>query len=184
MRTKRTAIIVVLIITSMLFMSLSAVFAVATPENPYVTIVNPVSETVVYSDNLLVSVKLTAPATIRVSVTQEFVLANGERTSVSLTDHLAAEDNLIEAVPFGDSNNFINANNLSFYTKRVENVLPGVYRITVETLNAQGNVTHINYNLVEVRASDANPAISAPVEAANSGTTQFLRNILRALFGN
>jgi predicted phage tail protein len=65
----------------------------------------------------------------------------------------------------------------------VENVEPGVYRITVETVNAQDIVTHVNSTLVEVRSVEDNPINIVP-DGQGSGTAQFLQNILRAIFGN
>jgi len=187
MRTNRIAIISMLIVVVMLFMSTAAIFATETQNptpNPYVTIVNPVSGSVVYSDNLLVSVKMTAPVTIRVSVTQEFVVVNGEDRSLNLTEHLAAAGNQIRSVAVGTADDFTNVNNLSFFTRRVEDVTPGIYRITVETINQNGEVIHTNSSPVEVRAPETNATNAAPTTSQSSGTAQFLRNVLRAIFGN
>ena len=188
MRINRTAIISMLVVVVMLFVSTATVFAVETQNtstpNPYVTIVNPVSGSVVYSDNLLVSVKMTTPVTIRVSVAQEFVVVNGEDRSLSLTEHLATASNQIRSVAVGTANDFTNVNNLSFFTRRVEDVTPGIYRITVETINESGEVIHTNSSPVEVRASEANATNAAPAASQSSATAQFLRNVLRAIFGS
>ena len=187
MRTKRTAIISVLMAVVMIFMSTAAVFATETQgitPNSYVTIVNPVTGSIVYSENLLVSVKMTAPVTIRVSVTQEFVVINGEDRSLSLTEHLATASNQIRSVAVGTADDFTNVNNLSFFTRRVEDVTPGIYRITVETINQSGEVTHTNSSPVEVRAPETNAVNTAPTASTSSGTAQFLRNVLRAIFGS
>jgi hypothetical protein len=187
MRNKRSTIIAVLIVIVMLFMSTATVVAtevqVLTP-NPYVTIVNPVSGSVVYSDNLLVSVKMTAPVEIRVLVTQEFVVVDDEDTSVSLTEHLETPSGQIRSVEFGTVEEFTNVNNLSFFTRRVEDVTPGIYRITVQTVNERGDVLHTNSSPVEVRAPEDNAANTAQTSTQGSGTAQFLRNVLRTIFGN
>ena len=174
----RKYIIAVVVILMLLF-STSAVFATA---NPNVTIVNPVSESTIYSDNLLVSVKMTAPLSIRVSVSQEFKSVNGVNTSVSLEDYKKTESSEIESVAIGTADSFTSTNNLSFYTKKVENVKPGIYKITVETVDAEGNVIHTNASPLEIKAKEENPANLAPVESQNTGTAQFLKNILRAIF--
>jgi predicted phage tail protein len=171
--------IIAVVVILMLLLSTQAVFATA---NPNVTIVNPVSESIVYSDNLLVSVKMTEPLTIRVSVTQEFKTVNGVNTTVSLEDYKKTESSQISSVAVGTTESFTSTNNLSFYTKRVENVKPGIYKIKVETIDAEDNVTHTNSNMVEIKAKEDNPANSATVESQNSGTAQFLKNILKAIF--
>ena len=151
--------------------------------NPNVTIVNPVSGSVVYSNNILVSVKMTAPVSINVFVEREFVITEDGNESVSITEHLETDSDRIYRVLFSEPNKITNANNLSFHTQLVENVEPGVYRITIETVNAQGDVTYVNSNLIEVRSVEANP-INIIADGQGSGTAQFLRNILRAIFGD
>jgi hypothetical protein len=168
----------------MLFTSTATVVATDLTPNSYVTIVNPVSGSVVYSDNLLVSVKMTAPVEIRVLVTQEFVVVDGEDTSVSLEDHLTTPSGQIRSEEVGTVERFTNVNNLSFFTRRVEDVAPGIYRITVQTVNERGYVLHTNSSPVEVRAPEENATNATPTSSQGSGTAQFLRNVLRTIFGN
>jgi uncharacterized membrane protein len=175
MRKHIIAILVILLV----FFSTSAVFAAS---NPNVTIVNPVTGSTIYSDNLLVSVKITAPLSIRISVTQEFKVVNGVNTTVSLEDYLKAEPSQRTSEPVGTTDSFTSTNNLSFYTKKVDNVTPGVYKITVQTIDDENNVIHTNSSPVQIKAKAENPANSAAVESQNSGTAQFLKNILRAIF--
>ena len=177
MRKYTIAVIVILLF----LLSASTVFATA---NPYVTIVNPVSGSTVYSNNLLVSVRMTAPVSVRVSVTQQVKVVDGNNVNISLAAYERADDSEIRSIPVGTTENFTSTNNLSFYTKQVQNVTPGVYRITVETINADGNVIHTNSSPVEIRAREENPANTAAAASQSSGTTQFLTNILRAIFGN
>jgi len=175
MRKQFIAILVIL----MVFLSTSTVFATA---NQNVTIVNPVAGNTIYSNNLLVSVKLTAPLSIRVSVAQEFKVVEGVNTNVSLEEYQKTEKNQTASVAVGTAYSFTSTNNLSFYTRKVENVRPGVYTITVETIDSEGSVTHTNSNLVEIKAREDDPANLATVESHNSGTAQFLKNLLRAIF--
>ena len=177
---KCTITIVALLIV---FLSTSTVFAVTVVPNPNITIVNPVSERVIFSDSLLVSVKMTAPISIRVSVTQEFKVVNDVNTSVSLEEFLNAEQSQRTGTVFGTPGNFTSTSNLSFYTKKVENVRPGVYKITVETIDEEDDVTHVNISRVEVKAVEDNPENQVTVDTQNSGPAQFLRNLLRAIFG-
>jgi len=186
MRKKIIAILVIL----MVLLSAQTVFAtpsaisVATPvtPNPNVTIVNPVSGSTIYSDNLLVSVKVTGPLSIKVSVTQEFKVEDGVNISVSLEENEKLEKAQTANVTIGTTDAFTSTNNLSFHTKKVENVKPGVYKITVDTVDAEGDVLYTNSNLVEIKAKEENPANAAVVESQSSGTAQFLKNLLRAIF--
>jgi len=179
MKKSKIIILVLLIV----FLSTQTVFATTQPANPSITIVNPVSERTIFSDSLLVSVKMTAPISIRVSVTQEFKIVNDVNTSVSLEEFLNAEQSQRTGTVFGTPGNFTSTSNLSFYTKKVENIRPGVYMITVETLNDEGNATHTNTSIIEVRPAEENPANQVTVDTQNSAPAQFLRNLLRAIFG-
>jgi len=161
------------------FCSTSAVFAAA---NPNVTIVNPVSGKQIYSDNLLVSVKMTAASTIFVSVTQEFKIVNGENTTVSLEEYLKAEKSETSSVLIGNTDSFTSANNLSFYTKKVENVKPGIYRITVNTVDADNKILFTNDSTIEIKPKEENPADTAVIESQQSGAAQFLKNLLKIIF--
>ena len=157
---------IALIFILLLSLNVSFVFATA---NPNVIIVNPVSDSPVYSENLLISVKITAPATIKVYVTHEQKVVSGDRTTVTSS-------------VIGTADDFTSTTNLSFYTKKVENVKPGDYKIVVDTINTEGTVIHTNASLVEVKAKEDNPADSANSESVQSGPAQFLRNLLKIIF--
>jgi hypothetical protein len=73
---------------------------------------------------------------------------------------------------------------LSFHTELVDIAEPGIYRVTIETVNSQGNVIHVNTSLVEVRDVAANPINITATSGEGSGVAQFLQNILRAIFGD
>ena len=171
--------IIAFTITFLLFLSTATVFATA---NPSITIVNPVSGATIYSDNLLVSVKMTTPSAIKVSVTQEVKTVNGNHTSITLEEYQTLEKTQISSIAVGTADNFTSTNNLSFYTKKVDGIKPGVYKITVETIDADSNVIHTNASPVEIKAKEENPANATTLESQNSGPAQFLKNILRAIF--
>ena len=64
---KRCKFIAIMLVVMMMF---STVFASAASD-PAVTIVSPAVESVVNSDSLLISIKITKPETIKVSVFEE-----------------------------------------------------------------------------------------------------------------
>ena len=171
--------IIALILISAFFVSAAFSFAAS---NPYVTIVNPISGSTIYSDNLLVSVKITSPSSIKVAVTQEFRIVNGENAYVKLEDYLKTDASEIASVALGEAESFTSSNSLSFYTKKVENVTPGVYRITVDTIGEDGKILYTNSNPVEIKSKDDNPETPSGAESQVSGPAQFLKNLLKIIF--
>ena len=171
--------ILALILILVVLMSASFVSAAV---NPNVVIVNPVSGAVVSSDNLLISVKVTAPSTIKVSVTQEFKVVGGEKTTVSLEEYQKTDKSETASSEVGTTDSFTSVNNLSFYIKKVENLTPGVYTITVNTVDPDGKVLYTNSSPVEMKAKEDTPADSVSSESGQSGPAQFLKNLLKIIF--
>lgn len=79
--------------------------------------------------------------------------------------------------------NFVTSNDLSFYTKKLENVVPGVYLIKIETLDAENKVTHTNSSYVIVK-DKSELEEEAKKEAVQPGAAQFIQNLLKSIFGN
>jgi len=182
MRKKFIALLVLIVI----FLSTSVVFA---DQNPNVTIVNPMNEDTLYSDNLLISVKLTEPITVKVSVTQVFKVVNSANVAITTIDEykktLVPESSIdTEQVTFATLDPFTSTNNLSFYTKKLENVKPGIYIISVNTIDTEGNAMYTNTNVVSMRPKEENPNDPASFDTPQSGTTQFLKGLLKSIFGN
>jgi len=151
----------VIAIVVSLVMLFSTVIASAAPDSA-VILINPVSNSTVYSNNLLISVKITQPKTIKVRV---------------------YEENTSNSTPVLNGANFTTTNNLSFYTKQINNVSPGLYRIRIDTIDSTGTVTHTSTSYVAVKERSA--AADAKVfEAPQSGTLQFLQNVIKTIFGN
>jgi len=169
-----------LIVALLLLIQTSAVFA---EPNPDVSIVNPVAGRTIYSDNLLVSVKITAASSVKVYVTQEFKVVNGENTTVGLDEYQKADKSETAGVAVGSAESFTSVNNLSFYTKKVEDVKPGIYKITVDTVDAEGKVIYTNSNLVEIMDKGANPEDPAVLDSQQqSAAALFLKNLLKIIF--
>jgi len=157
-----------LAIVFILLLSLNASFVFAS-SNPNVVIVNPVAGTTVYSENLLVSVKITAPTSIKVYVTQDLKVVNGDVTTITSS-------------AIGTTDNFTSTTKLSFYTKKVENIKPGEYTIIVDTVDADDTVIHTNSSSVEIKAKEDNPSGVESSDSGQSGPAQFLRNLLKIIF--
>ena len=170
---------IALVTVIMVLLSAQTAFAAA---NPNVTIVNPVSGNTVYSDNLLVSVKLTTASAIKVSVTQESKVVNGEHTTLSLEDYQKIDKSEITSTALFEAESFVSTNTLSFYTKKVENIKPGIYKIKVDTVDAEGKALFTNTSAVEMKAKEESPPDPVSEEAQPSGPAQFLKSLLKIIF--
>lgn len=172
---------IVILILALIFNS--TVMAFATVDSD-VTIVNPIAYSTVTSTNLLVSVKLTKPKTIKVTVTEEKKTVDGTSYALTENDMKAIQDGTFtgtrSSVPRGDGESFTSSNNLSFYTNKIEDVTPGVYKIKVDTM-VQGKPIHTSVNYVLVKSKTADSADL--FDSSSSGTATFLQNLLKSIFG-
>lgn len=181
-----------LILTLMLILS-TVVSAAAS--DPAVTIISPASETIVSSDSLLISVKITRPSTIRVGVYEEKQIKGDQQVSVDVNNLealQAAAKGASATSKVGSSLKFVSrdvmapetftsGNTLSFYTKQINDVTPGLYKVRVETVDGKGKVLYVTQNLVAVKGVEKGK--SDLFEANQSGVSQFLQNLLKTIFG-
>lgn len=183
----RKYLITGMIIITMMF---STVVSFAT-QDPAVTIVNPTVSSTIYSTNLLISIKMTQPKTIRVKVTEEKKKVNDVLYSTTIEEITKAEAAreagkaaaTIVSIPIGDADTYVSANSLSFYTKKFEKVTPGAFRIRVETISG-GQVTHASESLVMMKEKPLETTDAKIFTTSQSGATQFLQNLLKTIFGN
>lgn len=169
-------------------------FADVTP-NPNVTIVNPTDETVLYSSNLLISVKVAQKATITVDVFKESITASDtatmqeEKKDTSTVSSTEKKDKTTDKKVYTytsimDTETFVSESDLSFYTKKIENVELGTYKIVVNTLDADGKVAFSSERFVKVEEKPAEASQSIIFSTNQSGTLTFLKNLLTTIFGN
>jgi len=183
----RKYIIAVLLIVMML---LSTVVSFAASD-PAVTIVNPTVSSTIYSTNLLISVKVTQPKTIRVKVTEEKKKINDNYYSTTIDEIQNAEQareagkpaSTFVSIPVEEADTYVSQNYLSFYTKRFEKVSPGTYKIRVETL-LNGQVIYSSESLVMMKEKVVETTDTKIFSVYQSGATQFLQNLLKSIFGN
>jgi len=150
-----------------------------------VTIVSPAQTT--YGDNLLVSIKLTAPKTIKVSAFEEKRKSGDTLVSIdpAKTDLSKLTSKDIYSVSIMTPETFIGTGALQFYNKQIEDVSPGVYRVKVETLNASNEVVATNSTRIVVMEKADNVASgSAIFQTPQPGALQWVQNFLKNLFGN
>lgn len=173
----RKYIATIMMIVILLFSTITASAAA----DSAVILINPALGSTVYSNNLLISVKITQPRTIKVRVYEEKI--SGSRSSVNVNSLSSVNYSNLESVPVLTVPSFKTTNNLSFYTKQINDVSPGLYRIRIDTLDSSGDITHTTNSYVIVKSKSA--AADAKIfETPQSGTIQFLQNVIKTLFGN
>lgn len=152
--------------------------------DPAVTVVNPVGNSTVYADNLLISIKVTATKTIKVTVYEEKkVNADGSVVSIDTLEALSDVDseNLRHVVVMAKET-FYSSGNLSFYTKQLNDITPGIYKIRTATEDGAGKVLYSSDTYVVVRPPSEASAVV--FESQQSGVLSFLQNFLKNIFGN
>ncbi|MBQ8589686.1 MAG: hypothetical protein IJ486_04460 [Firmicutes bacterium] len=210
------------------FMLMFSTIAAAAASDPAVTIISPVVESVVNSDSLLISIKITQPETIRVSVFEEKQVVGEELVSVDVstleslpvsteeaakaeapvTPAVAAavpavaaaaqvapvQEEATNATASGVTaslvsqeimapETFTSANTLSFYTKQINGVTPGLYKVKVDTVNEAGAVIYSTETLVVVKGVASEEQKTDLFESNQSGISQFVQNLLKSIFG-
>ena len=206
------------------FMMLFSTIVSAAASDPAVTIISPVVESVVNSDSLLVSIKITQPETIRVSVYEEKQMVGEELVSVDVSTVESAPAAPVEVTPVapapvvdgtaateatavaaaaaepvnatasGVTASFVSqevmapetftcTNTLSFYTKQINNVTPGLYKVKVDTINEASEVLYSTETLVVVKGVASEAEKTDLFESNQSGISQFLQNLLKNIFG-
>lgn len=153
--------------------------------DPTVTIVSPAQT--VYGDNLLVSVKMTAPKTIKVSVYEEKQKVGDTLVSIDPADldEKDIDSKNIYSVSIMTPETYQGTGSLQFYNKQINEVSPGLYRIKVETLNASGEATASSSARIVVMPKDSEiTSGSAIFKTEQSGALHWVQNLLKSIFGN
>jgi len=178
--------IITLAIT-ILIMLFSTTFAFA-DSDPYVVVVNPGQYSTVYSDNLLISIKILEPKTIRVSFYEELEVRNNVAGTVDVNKINEPEDLLaipeLTSVLMQDRDIFECNNYLSFYTKSIEDLAPGLYRVRVDTLNSYSTPIYTTNTYVIIKDKNLEAAGNTIFDDAEPTTFERLQNFFTNIFGN
>lgn len=176
----KKCILAFILILTLVFSSITVSFAAVDQD---VTIVNPVSYSSITSSNLLISVKITKPKTIRVSAYEVRKSAGDASASLGESDMKAILDGTFsDTIVYTSAlagENFTSKNNLSFYTKKLENINPGLYLIKVETIY-QNKVVYSSRSYVTIKSKSS--ADSKLFDSSQSGTAAFLQNLIKSIF--
>lgn len=153
--------------------------------DPAVTIVSPTQTA--YGENLLVSVKVAAPRTIKVSVFEEKQKVGDTLITINplTTDISKITSSDIHSVSVTTAAIYKGTGTLQFYNREIDDVSPGLYRVKAETLNGSGDVVASTSTRVVVFPKSNNVVSgSAIFETQQNGALQWMQNFLKNLFGN
>lgn len=176
-----TLVIVLTMLCSTIFSSAAA--------DPAVTIVNPTDGAQVYSDSLLISVKVTQPKTIRISVFEKKQTVDGIKVPLDVNKlvsgtttsamELIKNSTEVEACI---SEKFTCTNNLSFFTKQVNSLSPGMYVVKVETLDSTGKVVASSSTTMALMGKMSAEDKAKIIDTPQNSALQFFQNLFKSIF--
>ncbi|MBR4142571.1 MAG: hypothetical protein IKR10_03545 [Firmicutes bacterium] len=161
-------------------------------------IVSPAANSIVYTDSLLVSVKVTELKTIRVSVYAERVVSGDKLVNADVSKFTeadlkaAAGSGKYTDVLLGEAATYTNTVEIGFYTKQIA-VSPGLYKVKAETLETvmewpEGATEPVEKIIVTETKSSLVAVKKKPVEEKpqvfqnnSTGAVTFIRKILKGL---
>ena len=161
-------------------------------------IVSPAANSIVYTDSLLVSVKVTELKTIRVSVYAEKVVSGDKLVNADVSKFTeadlkaAAGSGKYTDVLLGEAATYTNTVEIGFYTKQIA-VTPGLYKVKAETLETvmewpEGATEPVEKIIVTETKSSLVAVKKKPVEEKpqvfqnnSTGAVTFIRKILKGL---
>lgn len=114
------------------------------------------------------------------SVTGEAAATEVNATTVStMSDGTAVKS--YTPVVLTEATTYTCSGTLGFYTKQIDNVKPGLYKIQVETINTAQEVTETVNSIVAVKVKPVTEKVNI-FQTPQTGALQFLQTLLKNLF--
>ena len=182
------------------------------------SIISPSKNSIVYSDSLLVSVKVSDAENIRVTVYEKkdskqvevindkgIVEKKTQYFPVDVKDFTEDDIALISAgkllddngeaillstgakikrytdFAIGESELFSNESGISFYTRQLSDIKPGLYRVKVELLDGEGLVKSVSSNIIAVKDKELAPQDDV-LSDQQKGAVNVIQNLLKSIF--
>ena len=160
MVSRRKALIALAVVVCLIFSTLPAFAATSLSKDPNIVVVSPTKTAVMKTGTVLVSVKMTAPRTIRMSLYEE----------------TKSGRSLIRTEKYSSSRS------LSYYTRQLTGLDPGVYCVNISTLNSAGSAIYASeiYVKVQKRTSDT---VKVDVFNSQNSSSSFWATLLKKLLG-
>lgn len=184
---------------------LASVFAFALPDQTIVSIVSPAANSVLTSDKLLVSVKLTNPGSAKITVYEQCIknveiLSTGSAVDKTYSTYASISYSSVDTTSFEAIDLTSNAalatyvsrvykpaeiftisDKIGFYTKQISDVKPGLYKVVAQSLDENGRAVETVSSLIAVKEKPA-AEDTAVFEQKQSGALKLLQNLLQAIF--
>lgn len=151
------------------------------------SVVSPAANSIVYSDSVLVSVKVTEKVTIKVTVYEEKQKDSaGNLVSVDVTDMTTSDLSSLDLKKYTDSvfsaaASYTNTGDVGFYTKQLGSVKPGLYKVKVETLGENDTVVSTVNSVVAVKQK-AEKQDQNIFQNQTTTALQFIQNLIKKVF--
>ena len=160
MVSRRKALIALAVVVCLIFSTLPAFAATSLSKDPNIVVVSPTKNAVMKTGTVLVSVKMTAPRTIRMSLYEE----------------TKSGRSLIRTEKYSSSRS------LSYYTRQLTGLDPGVYCVNISTLNSAGSAIYASeiYVKVQKRTSDT---VKVDVFNSQNSSSSSWATLLKKLLG-
>jgi hypothetical protein len=150
-----------------------------------VTLVSPPENESIVANNFLISVKVTQPGRVLRISAGELQQKSGEKfVSVKpeeLEEYDKKKDEEKKLTAVMEAEIFESKGSVSFFTKKIDGITPGVYLIKVETLDAADNVVYVKEARILVKEKTEEAKV---FDSQKSGTSQFLQSLLTKIFKN
>lgn len=156
---KRRLLIILTLILCLLINVVPVAAASGLKDDPNVIIVSPTKDQVMTSGKVLVSVKLTAPKTIKMSFYQ--IDSESNKTLITSDVHTSTKK-------------------LGYYTRQLTGLNPGVYCVNISTLNSAGKAVYASEIYVKVQ-KQSEGTVKVDVFNSRNTTTTFWSNLLKKL---
>lgn len=154
-------LIIIALAVCLLFSTATTAFAASgLNDDPALTIISPSKNAVMQTGKVLISVKMTAPRTIKMSF---YDVANDGTRS------------LVKAETYSSDKN------LSYYTKQMSGLDPGVYCINVSTLSG-GKAIYASELYIKIEKKTAD-SVKVDVFNSQNTTNSFWSSLLKKLLG-
>ena len=153
-------------------------FIFAAEDDSYTVISPQTSESgITYCDNLLISVKTTDNTALRFTL-----YSYPNYTKVSSLDLVPASVFNVRS-QFGASEDFAGGEGVSFYTRQVNDIEPGMYGLKIEKFDQENNVVSVNQKYFIVESSSSKDSAAIYDSQTSVGRVMFFQNVFRNLFG-
>jgi hypothetical protein len=154
--------------------------------DPAVTLVSPPENEAIVTNNFLISVKTVQSGKTLKITAGELQQKSGDKwipvKPEELEDFDKKSDEEKKLSPIKEPEIFESKSSMNFYTKKLENITPGVYQIGVETVDAAGKTVYSKEARILVKEKVEEEA--KVFETPKSGTSQFLQSLLSKIFKN